>query len=102
MLQDLPSLVALIKSAESFLVPLRMMKGFDEEEFKELCAALQACAKDWEKSELIPKIGANILVDLYPAMLSASYLYPADIGQMVREQAEFVADLVRACVSVPN
>jgi hypothetical protein len=102
MLQNLQSLEDLIRSAETFLIPLRMMRGFETEEFRKLCTALQACATEWEQAELIPKLGANVLVDLYPSMLAASYLYPDNMGEMIREQAEHLADLVRACVSTSN
>lgn len=89
----------LVVSSEQFLVPLRMGEGFDRDKFQNLCLALNKCATIWATRDSIPKLAANILVDLYPSIISASYLYSTE-GDQIREEAEIIADLVREIVKV--
>lgn len=48
----------------------------------------------------MPKLAANVLVDLYPAVEASSYLYGDDYAPRVRTVAEEIGDLVNSCVAV--
>lgn len=85
-----------------FLISLRMMDGFDEDKFEALIQALEECAREWSEMDSIPKVGANVLVDLYPVMISASYLYSDSEAEIIRQKAEIVGELVRECVRVDS
>ncbi|MEZ4864109.1 MAG: hypothetical protein R3C14_22535 [Caldilineaceae bacterium] len=100
MSQNLLTIHELEIASEQFLVPLRMMDGFAQEKFDYLCQALRSCIVAWNNDDSIPKLAANILVDLYPATISSSYLYPEEVGAEIREHAEVLADLVREIVKV--
>lgn len=100
MLRNSVEVHKLMKASELSLIPLRMMQGFDEENFLALCEALKNCAKAWSELDHIPKLGVNILIDLYPAALSCSYLYSEKEGDRMRNHIEHLGDLVRECVAI--
>lgn len=93
------AVVRLAAATEAFLSPLRNLDGFDEGAFTELCAALEACALEWGASDVIPKAGANILVDLFNAVEAASYGYPSEEGVRIRQAATRLDKLVGHCVA---
>jgi hypothetical protein len=80
-------------------VPLRMGQGMDEIALGDLRDALRRCADMWHEQDLVPKLAANLLVDLYPAVEASSYLYGDDYAPRVRAVAEEIGDLVRSCVA---
>lgn len=94
-----PEVDALLAAAEKFTVPLRMGQGIDETALDALRGALRACADAWRDRDLVPKLAANVLVDLYPAVEASSYLYGDDYAPRVRTVAEEIGDLVRSCVA---
>jgi hypothetical protein len=95
----MPEVEALITAAERFTVPLRMGQGIDDIAYESLRDALRMCAIAWRTEDLVPKVAANVLVDLYPAVEASSYIYGDDYGPRVRAIAEEIGDLVRSCVA---
>lgn len=91
----------LLQAAEAFSVPLRTGAGVNPQRLNDLCDALRVCAREWAEAAAIPKAAANVLVDLFPAVESCSYLpfYEADEAQRIRDAAQILGDLVRACVA---
>lgn len=98
------TVATLLAASEAFDVPLRLGEGFDEQRFAHLCQALRACAQEWAEAEVIPKVAANVLVDLFPAIESCSYLpfYHGEEAQRIRDAAQTLGDLVRECVAIRN
>jgi hypothetical protein len=90
------------RAAEAFTVPLRMGEGLNEPCLEELCAVLRACAREWAQTAAIPKAAANVLVDLFPAVESCSYLpfYQGETAQRIRDTAMTLGQLARACVAM--
>jgi len=91
---------ALIVAAEKLTVPLRMRQGLDEAAYDSLRQALRVCADAWRERDTVPKVAANVLVDLAPAIEASSYLYSDDYRARVQQAAVEIGDLVRACVAV--
>jgi len=52
---------------QEFDIQLRMRKGFDEDSYTVLKSALATCAESWAAQDAIPRVGANILVDIFAA-----------------------------------
>jgi hypothetical protein len=61
---------------------------------------LRECAATWADQDAIPKLAANIFIDLYSAVESCAGLYDEQIAQKIREAADALADLARECVAV--
>lgn len=91
---------ALLQAVEAFGVPLRSGEGFNEAGFQSLVDALRACATAWADADTIPKLAANVLVDLAPATEAASYAYRDAVAERIREASYTLADLIRDCVAV--
>lgn len=84
-------------AAEQFTVPLRMGQAMDEVAFGKPRDALRECADAWRDRDTVPKVGANVLVNLYLAVDASSYLYEDDYQPLVRDAAGETSDLVREC-----
>lgn len=104
MLQVETTVRDLLKAVEGFVVRLRQGEGFDKRRFDRLCKVLRACAKEWSQADAIPKVAANVLVDLFPAIESCSYLpfYRDGEAQRIRDAAQKIGELVRECVTVES
>jgi len=50
-----------------------MRDGLSERAYERLRDALQACASSWEGQDFVPRLGANILVDIFPATEASAY-----------------------------
>jgi hypothetical protein len=50
----------------------------------------------------VPKVAANVLVDLFPARSASADLYPGDYRSRVQQLAIEVSVLVRECVAGPG
>lgn len=96
-----PEVNELLAAAEQFTVPLRMGQGMDDIALGRLRDALRQCEDAWRDRDTVPKVGANVLVDLYLAVDASSYLYEDDYQALVRDAAIEISDLVRACVALP-
>jgi hypothetical protein len=86
-----------LQAAAAFLGPLRRGEGIDVASATRLKAALQAAAQARSDSETISKSAANLFVDLR----AGSRRVGGDEGNHIMGFADEVADLVRACVSIP-
>jgi hypothetical protein len=77
--------------------PLRMGDGIDAAALETLTATLGRLAGEWSGRAEVPKDAAAALAELYPAVTGASYAYPTDYGDQVRDLAETLFDLVSTC-----
>ena len=62
--------------------------------------ALQACASSWEGRDSVPRLGAYILVDIFPATEASADLYTGEERTRIQEVSFYLQDLVRECVGV--
>jgi hypothetical protein len=81
-------------AAEGFIIPLRLNDGFDELALEELCRQIDRLGQQWRTSEVIPKSGALILSELYPAICACADLYSGDERQRMIEAAARVWERV--------
>lgn len=91
---------ALVSAWESFSVPLRMRDGFDAGALDGVLSALNACAEAWRDSETIPRLGANVLVDMVPTMQALAGSYDEPTASRIIEASYAVQELVWKCVAV--
>jgi hypothetical protein len=77
-----------------------MRDGLSERAYGRLRDALQACARSWEGRDFVPRLGANILVDIFPATEASAYLYSGEERARILEISFYLQDLVRECVGV--
>jgi hypothetical protein len=85
-------------AAAQLLTSLRQGRGVEDADADRLRNALRAAAAAWSTSEVIPKKAANLFVDLASGIEACSYGYaPAD-AQRIKELADEIADLIRACL----
>lgn len=87
----------LLDAQDEFTGPLRVRDGFNSEAYQHYCSALKAFACEWRDQDLIPKVVADALVDVYPAMLSISNVYQGDEKEKIERAAEELAELIRDC-----
>jgi hypothetical protein len=85
---------------EQFDVPLRMRKGFDDGAYTALKSALENCAQSWASSDVIPRPGANILVDIFAATEGNVGLYSGETSDRVMQAAYELQELVAECVAL--
>ncbi|MEU9713927.1 hypothetical protein [Streptomyces sp. NPDC047976] len=72
--------------------------GFDEEGYGRLRAALRACAQAWSADDVIPRAGASVLVDVFPATEANASLYAGETADRVMNAAYALHELVGDCV----
>ena len=95
-----PALAELLAAWEDFIVALRMRDGVSARAYERLRNALQACARSWEGRDSVPRLGANILVDIFPATEASADLYTGEERTRIQEVSFYLQDLVRECVGV--
>ena len=86
-------------SFSDFAVPLRMGVGFNDELFNKFCNIVKVCKEQWAHQECIPKRAVQLLVDIYPAMLSSSHFYNESINEEINKGIDDVTDLIRDLLS---
>lgn len=86
----------------AFAVPLRSGLGFDEDKLQLLREALENCAEAWSQVNFIPKLAANIFIDLFSTMDSSAYLYDEQTAEKIRYASDVVTDLARSCALVED
>ncbi len=93
-------IIELVQQLESasgdILGSLRMLEGLDKQRFTDLIGVVDRCAKQFEDRKELPKEIGGIFFDIYPAIVSASYLYPKEITAQIQEAAEKLADHIRS------
>ena len=63
-----PHVAELVSAASEFIIGLRMREGVSEGAFQRLSSALRSCASAWDGLDEIPRLAANVLVDIFPAV----------------------------------
>lgn len=96
------TLAELLAAWEDFIVGLRMRQGLSESSLERLRESLRACASAWEGHESIPRLGANILVDIFPATEASADLYEEEVRARIQEVSFHLQDLVQECVAVQD
>jgi hypothetical protein len=91
---------SLADSWKTFDLSLRMNRGLDESALASLKAALEACASAWANLDSIPRLGASILVDIFPATESNSHSYAAEVGERIMAVAYELQELAWSCVEI--
>jgi len=90
----------LADSWKEFDLSLRMNRGLDESALESLKSALGACASAWANLDAIPRLGVNILVDIFPATESNSNSYAGEVGERIMAVAFELQELVSDCVQI--
>ena len=94
-----PSEIDLLLDAwKRFDVGLTMGEGYKSEDDAQLRQALGRCADAWKELDAIPRIGANILVDIFPATEANAERYQGPDRQSLIEAAYHLQALVQECV----
>ncbi|MDY7085984.1 MAG: hypothetical protein SYR96_12845 [Actinomycetota bacterium] len=91
---------SLAGSWKAFDLSLRNNQGLDEQALAALKTSLEACASAWSNLDSIPRLGANILVDIVPATESNSHLYPGEAGEQITALVYELQELVWKCVEI--
>ncbi|WP_210634130.1 hypothetical protein [Streptomyces sp. GESEQ-13] len=79
---------------------LRSGNGFDDTAYDALTAALRACAAEWAELDAIPRLGANVLVDLFPSTEANAALYRGEAADRVMRAAYELHTLAGHCVTL--
>ncbi|RKE02893.1 hypothetical protein [Streptomyces sp. TLI_171] len=88
-------LVGLLEEAATrFVIALRMNEGFDKGALQELHEAIDRCGKAWRESDQVPKRGALILAELFPAIDACAWLYEGEMRQRIVEAGVLVSERV--------
>lgn len=90
----------LVAAASEFVVGLRMREGVSEDSFQRLSSALRNFASSWEGQDEIPRLAANVLVDIFPATESSADLYESEERNRIQEMAFELHELIQECVAV--
>jgi hypothetical protein len=90
----------LLVASRVFDEALNERRGLDEAALRRLQSALKRCAAEWEGRHDIPRMAANVLVDLFPATQSIADAYDGDERLRIQEAAFHLQDLVMECVGV--
>lgn len=88
----------LVEAWDDYIVPLRSNEGFQEERYEALAAALRNCASEWRDAESIPRLAANVLVDVVPLSQAAAEAYEEPVRQQIMDASFTLYDLVIECV----
>jgi hypothetical protein len=95
-----PEITDLLSAWERFDLGLRFREGVSESAYDGLRAALLICAEAWHHLPAIPRLGANVLVDMFPATEANADLYEGEIRSRILAMAFEIQDLVRECVAI--
>ncbi|GID98573.1 hypothetical protein ACFQFC_12965 [Amorphoplanes digitatis] len=79
---------------------LRSGEGINEGALKSLKESLRACAEAWAEFDAIPRLGANILVDVFAATEANANLYQGELADKVMSVAYELHDLIGECVAL--
>ncbi|MFE3558928.1 hypothetical protein ACFXKW_29325 [Streptomyces sp. NPDC059193] len=90
----------MIEAWLSFDDRLRAGRGLDAQAYERLRRALRACAEEWAGADAIPRVGANALVDVFPATEANAALYAGEEADRIMGAAYELHDLVGACVAL--
>lgn len=80
------------------ITSLRMGKGFKKDKFEKVCSVLKELADEWAGNDLIPKYGAHILFELYPAMSSGTAFYNDDEIRSIEDASDVIYEIILNCI----
>ncbi|MEU4365314.1 hypothetical protein [Promicromonospora sp. NPDC023987] len=80
-------LTRLAEAWSAFDGSLRMGPGFDADAFDALKSALSACAVAWDGLDCIPRLGVNVIIDIFPATEANAALYEGEAADRVMAAA---------------
>ncbi|MBJ6630150.1 hypothetical protein [Streptomyces sp. I4(2020)] len=92
---------SLVQAWATFDESLRSGGGFDEPAYDGLTAALRGCATAWAQRDAIPRLGANVLVDIFPATEANAALYRGEAADRMMRAAYDLHALAGRCVELP-
>jgi hypothetical protein len=95
-----PEISELLSAWEQFDLGLHLREGMSESAYDRLRAALLACANAWGDLPAIPRLGANVLVDMFPATEANAELYDGEVRDRILAISFEIQDLVRECVAI--
>jgi hypothetical protein len=99
-LADHDELRELLDAWKGFSLGFWMREGVSEPAFERLRRALLLCAESWRGEALVPRLGMNVLVDMFPAAEASADQYEAPTRQRLLDIAYELQDLVRGCVAI--
>jgi hypothetical protein len=70
---------------EGLLILLRLGYELDKEKANQVYKVLSDLAVEWKDQEQIPKKAADMIMDIYPAMLSGSGNYSEKVGMEIMD-----------------
>lgn len=82
-----------------YIVALRSNEGFQEDLYDRLAGALRECAAEWQDADSIPKLAANVLVDIVSVSQSAAGAYDEPVRKRIMDASFELYDLVNDCVA---
>ncbi|MGB9994153.1 hypothetical protein ACPMJQ_06155 [Streptomyces pseudogriseolus] len=91
---------SMVRAWTTFDGPLRSGSGFDERAYDALTTALRACAAEWARGDAVPRLGANVLVDLFPATGTNAALYEGEAADRIMRAAYELHALAGDCVAL--
>ncbi|MFH9175483.1 hypothetical protein [Streptomyces albogriseolus] len=92
----------LVQAWSAFDESLRSGSGFDEPAYDALTAALRGCATAWARLDAVPRLGANVLVDIFPATEANAALYAGEAADRIVRAAYELHALAGRCVELPE
>ncbi|MEU3625158.1 hypothetical protein [Amycolatopsis coloradensis] len=90
----------LAESWDDFIVALRSNEGFQKAYYEKLVEVLREAAREWSNADAIPRLAANVLVDIVPVTQSAADAYKEPVRQQIYDAGHELYDLVIDCVAV--
>ncbi|GGX32884.1 hypothetical protein GCM10010297_62910 [Streptomyces malachitofuscus] len=90
----------MVQAWAKFDESLREGIGFDETLYTALTEALRMCADEWAELDAIPRLGANVLVDVFPATEANAALYEGEAADRVTQAAYELHELIGECVAL--
>ncbi|MGW0786430.1 hypothetical protein [Streptomyces sp. NPDC002913] len=94
------SLAGMADAWTAFDEALREGRGVDQNAYAALKETLRLCAQEWEALDAIPRLAANILVDIFAATEANAALYQGAMADQAMEAAYELHDLAGACVAL--
>ncbi|MGA5549207.1 hypothetical protein [Streptomyces pseudogriseolus] len=91
---------SMVRAWTTFDGSLRSGSGFDERAYDALTTALRACAAEWARQDAVPRLGANVLVDPFPATGTNAALYEGEAADRIMRAAYELHALAGDCVAL--
>lgn len=76
--------------------------GYDESQFKLVCESLRALKPKFQETGYVPNEVANVFIDLFGALESASHRHNEELAQKLRYAADELAGIAREVTFTPD